>query len=185
MNPVKSPTLAALAATLCAVPALAGETPLAIAARNRALVAKFADSVATVRYYTKRDGDGQEPAFLIPYKCPNCGETHFNRREVSADKGIPAEFAGFLIGRDRVLMQDVALPPEFIDRIEILCGGETVGAEELEWSPAHDAIVLKAAAPLAKAKPLSFVAGGSTPGGETSEKESAGPRYFFIVRENG
>ena len=186
MNPVKSLTLATLAAALCAASVNAGETPAAVAARNRALVAKFADSVATVRYYTKRDADGKEPKIQIPYKCPNCGRTHFREGGVSAEKRIPAEFAGFVIAQDRVLMQDVALSPEYVERIEILCGGETVGAEEFEWSPAHDAIVLKTAAPLAKAKPLSFVAGGKMPqDGEAAEKESAGPRYFFIVRENG
>jgi hypothetical protein len=185
MNKVNAMTIAALAAALCAAPSLAGESPAAIVAKNRALVAKFADSVATVRYYTKRDADGKEPEIKIPYKCPNCGGTHFERGNVSAEKGIPAEFAGFVIGQDRILMQDVMLPPEYIERIEVVCGGEAVGAEEFEWSPAHDAIVLKTATPLAKAKPLAFAAGAAQTGGEGEGMDSAGPRYFFIVREDG
>ena len=185
MNRVNTMALMALAAAICATTAYAGDTPAAIAARNRALVAKFADSVATVRYYTKRDADGKEPELEIPYKCPNCGGTHFRDGGVDSDKAIPAEFAGFLIGQDRVLMQDVALSPEYVERIEVVCGGESVGAEEFEWSPAHDAVVLKTAAPLAKGKPLSFVPGGAAPDGEAAEKEAVGPRYFFIVREDG
>ena len=184
MNKVNAMTIAALAAALCAAPSLAGESPAAVVARNRALVAKFADSVATVRYYTKRDADGKEPEIEIPYKCPNCGGTHFEKGNVSAEKGIPAEFAGFVIGPDRVLMQDVMLPPEYIDRIEVVCGGESVGAKEFEWSPAHDALVLKTASPLAKAKPLAF-AGAALAEGEAAKEGAVGPRYFFLVREDG
>ena len=185
MSQVKSLTLAALAAALCAAPVRAGEAPAAVAARNRALVAKFAESVATVRYYTKRDADGKEPKIQIPYKCPNCGGTHFRDGGVDSDKAIPAEFAGFVIGSDRVLMQDVALPPEYVTRIEVVCAGVAVVAEEFEWSPAHDAVVLKTAAPLTKAKPLAFTGGNMPPDGEVAEKGAVGPRYFFIVREDG
>ena len=185
MGKVNTMALAALAAALCATAAHAGESPATVVAKNKALVDKFADSVATVRYYTRRDADGNEPEIKIPYKCPNCGGTHFERGDVSAEKGVPAEFAGFVVGPDRVLMQDVALPPEYVERVEVACGGETVAAEEFEWSPAHDALVLKTAAPLAKAKPLSFA--GGLPQAEEKEggADSAGPRYFFLVREEG
>ena len=175
MSIAKSLTLAALAAALCALSAHAKEAPAAVAARNRTLVAKFADSVATVRYYTKRDADGEEPDFKVPYKCPHCGEMHFREGAVSAEREIPAEFAGFVVGADRVVMQDVRIPPEYVARIEVACAGETVAAEEFEWSPAHDAIVLKTASPLAKAKLLAFAAGDA----------AVGPRYFFLVREEG
>ncbi len=185
MNPMKSLAPAALAAAIFATSAGAGEAPAAIAARNRALVSKFADSVATVRYYTKRDAEGEEPEFKVPYKCPHCGGTHFREGAVSAERGIPAEFAGFVIGRDRVLMQDVGISPEYVARIEVAGAGETVAAEELEWSPSHDAVVLKTAAPLAKAKPLAFVGAGFAQDGEAAGKKTAGPRYFFIVREDG
>lgn len=153
----------------------AADAPAAVAARNRALVAKFADSLATVRFYTKKNADGDEPSFKIPYKCPNCGETHWRDGAESSERGIPAEFAGFVVGPDRVLMQDIAIPPEFVARIEVVCAGETVGAAEHEWSPTHDALVLKTERPLAKAKPLVFADGGAP----------AGPRYFFLVREEG
>ena len=101
-------------------------TPYEIAAKNRKLVGKYSDSIAVVRYYVKKNDKGVEPSFRIPYKCPNCSSTHYRDGVVSAAKKIPAEFAGFLISSDRVLMMDIMLPPEFIDRIEVECAGEVV-----------------------------------------------------------
>lgn len=150
-------------------------TPKEMAAENRILAAKYAKSVATVRYYVKKNADGVEPKFDIPYLCPNCERTHWKDAGVSVDLGIPAEFAGYVIGPDEVLLQDVMIAPEFVDRIEVTCAGETVGAVEHAACPAENALVLKTTRPLTAAEPLAFTGGG----------EPADPRYFYLVRENG
>lgn len=150
-------------------------TPYEIAAKNRKLVGKYSDSIAVVRYYVKKNDKGVEPSFTIPYKCPNCSSTHYRDGIVSAEKKIPAEFAGFLISSDIVLMSDIMLPPEFIDRIEVECAGEVVAAAEFESSSEYNALYLKLAKPLAKAKPIKFV----------DDKNPENPSYFFIVREEG
>ena len=150
-------------------------TPYEIAAKNRKLVGKYSDSIAVVRYYVKKNDKGVEPSFRIPYICPNCDDTHFRDGLVSAVKKIPAEFAGFLISDDRVLMTDIMLPPEFIDRIEVECAGEVVAAEEYESSRERKALYLKLARPFSRAKPIRFV----------DDKNPENPSYFFMVREEG
>ena len=121
------------------------KTPGELARENRALVEKYGKSVATVRYYVKKNADGIEPKFEIPYQCPNCKNTHWRDEGVSADDGIPAEFAGYVIGRDEVVIQDVMVAPEFVDRIEVTCAGETVAAQEVAACPAENALVLRTA----------------------------------------
>lgn len=164
----------ALAGSAAEAPKTA-KTPHERAAENRALVARYANSVATVRYYTKRNADGEKADFAVPYKCPNCGGTHWRTGGEDAAKGIPAEFAGYVIAPDRVLMKDLRVRGEFVDRIEVECAGEAVRAVEFERCPDQEALVLKTERPLAKAKPLKFTGGG----------EPKDPRYFFLVRENG
>ena len=150
-------------------------TPAEQAAKNRALYARYKDSVATVRYFVKKNAKGDEPDLRIPYKCPNCGGTHYRDGGANSEKGVPAEFTGFLVAGDRVLMKDVMLASEFVDRIEVECAGETVAAEEFESCPGRDALVLKTERPFSAAKPVSFAASGAP----------ADPTYFFIVREEG
>ena len=150
-------------------------TPYEIAAKNRKLVGKYSDSIAVVRYYVKKNDKGVEPSFTIPYKCPNCSSTHYRDSIVSAEKKIPAEFSGFLISSDIVLMSDIMLPPEFIDHIEVECAGEIVAAEEYESSRERKALYLKLARPFSRAKPIRFV----------DDKNTENPSYFFMVREEG
>ena len=150
-------------------------TPYEIAAKNRKLVGKYSDSIAVVRYYVKKNDKGVEPSFRIPYKCPNCSSTHYRDGIVSAEKKIPAEFSGFLISSDIVLMSDIMLPPEFIDRIEVECAGEVVAAAEFETSSEYNALYLKLAKPLSKAKPLKFI----------QDENPENLSHFFMVREEG
>ena len=144
------------------------------AEHNRELVQRYKSSIATVKYWIKHNAEGEEPRFEIPYLCPNCSETHWRDDGSSSEKGIPAEFAGFVIGPDAVLVQDLMIEPEFIDRIEIECAGETLAATEVECCPYNNGVILKTEKPFGKAVPLTF--SGKTP---------ANPRYFYIVRENG
>lgn len=143
------------------------------AARNRRLVAKYGDSCATVRYYTKKDAEGREPSFKVPYQCPNCSDTHWRNSGVSAENGVPGEFAGFLVAPDRVLMQDLYIAPEYVDRIEVECAGETISAAEFLRCPDNGAVVLKTDKPFSKGRPLAFTAKG----------RPADPQYFFVATE--
>lgn len=166
-----------LAALLIAGSACAAEkTPAEMAAENAALADRFGKSIVTVQYFVKKDAEGREPKFEVPYKCPNCNGTHWRSNVVSADLGIPAEFAGFLIAPDRVLMKDVRVDPSFVERIAVICGGETRAAAEFEVAPEREALVLKTDTPFAEAKPLAFAADGTAP---------KDPRYFYLVREDG
>ncbi len=151
-------------------------TPLDEAKLNRELLEEYRNSFAVVRYYLKKNEKGEEPDFRIPYKCPNCHETHYNRGDQSAEKGIPAEFIGFVVAPDRILMKDLLLDPGFVDRIEVECAGEVAKAVEFEASPERKALVLKTDKPLSGARALDFAAGGTVP---------QAPVYFFIARENG
>lgn len=150
-------------------------TPKARAEENRRLVARYAKSIATVRYYFKRNAESEEPDLRIPYLCPNCNSTHYRDSDSSVDEGIPAEFVGYVTGSDEVMIQDVAVPPEFLDRIEIVCGETVVSAEESAYCPDANAIVLKTTAPLVGVEPLVF----------SSEGEPKKPRYFYITRDEG
>lgn len=175
-----------LACLMAAVLAMAGiafaadadEAPhnaKARAARNRGLVARYAKSFATVRYYVKRNDEGREPKFRIPYLCPNCSQTHWRDENVSVEKSIPAEFVGFVLSPTEILMQDVRIESEFIARIEVACAGEVVAAVESAGCPGRKALVLTTEKPLANAVPLAFAGGG----------EPDDPDYFYIVREKG
>ena len=170
-------TAAFLGLALAPVAASGAEAkaPLEMARANAARVAKYGKSIVTVRYFVKNDAEGRAPKFEVPYKCPNCGETHWRSGDVSAEKGIPAEFAGFLIAPDRVLMTDLGLDPAFVDRIEVVCGAETRVAEEFEAARAQQAMFLRTKTPFAAAEPLRFT-GGPAP---------EDPRYFYLVRDEG
>ena len=180
MNFIAVSAAAFLAASLAAGAFAADDAqkasrPFELAARNRKLVSKYSDSMAVVRYYVKKNEKGVEPSFEIPYKCPNCNSTHYRDGVVSSEKKIPAEFAGFVISPDCVLMSDIMLPPEFVERIEVECAGEVVVAEEFEVSCENKALFLKTAKPLSKAKPIKFV----------RDRNPESPSYFFMVREEG
>lgn len=149
--------------------------PFEIAQENAALVEKYGKSIVTVRYFVKKDAEGREPSFEVPYQCPNCHNTHWRESDVSSEKGIPAEFAGFLIAPDRVLMQDLSIDSTFVERIEVVCGDEARTAVEFEAVPARHALILKTETPFSAGKPLVFT-GGPAP---------KDPKYFYIVRENG
>ncbi len=146
------------------------------ALRCRELYERYAGSFATVNYYLKKDLRGVEPNLSVAYRCPNCGGSHNRRGAESAEKGIPAEFIGFVVAPDRILMRNVMIDPAFVDRIEVECAGEKVAASEVEVAPSRHALFLKTERPLASAKPLEFAVAPEPP---------SDPDYFYIARENG
>ena len=148
------------------------------AARCRSLVERHGKSVAVVRYYVKKGAKGEAPDLNVRYSCPACGGSHFSRKLVSAERGIPAEFAGFVVGPDCVLMSDVLIAPEFVDRIEVECAGETIRAVESEASPDRRALFLKTERPFSAAVPLAFAA-------PEEGKPLSGLSRFYMVHEPG
>lgn len=152
-----------------------GATPAEQASRVRSLVSGYSDSIVLVRYYVKKNAKGEMPSFKVPYKCPNCSSTHYRESVVSEENAIPAEFAGFLVAPDLVVMSDVMIAPEFIDRIEIVAAGESLAASEFEATTERQALFLKTEKPFSKARPLNFV----------KDRNPESPSYFFIVREEG
>lgn len=171
-------TAAALAAIVLRADEEAAADPVRdTGAENLAeLAARYADSVAVVRYYVKKGAKGDSPDFDVPYKCPHCDESHFSSSGVSDARGIPAEFEGFVVEPDVVATADVMIPPEYVVRIEVSCAGETVSAAEFEACPERKAVFLKTERPLTAAKPLRFAAGG------VDVSEAAG---LYIVCEDG
>ena len=139
------------------------------------IVDRYCDSIAVARYWIKDDSSGDKPDFRIPYKCPNCGGTHYSRGEVSVDMGIPAEFAAFVIDDDKAIMADLRIEPRFIDRIELECAGETIAAAEFERCPDNGALILKTERPFGRAKKIAFT-------GKGAPDE---PGYFSITSEGG
>ena len=146
----------------------------AVASERHALVEEYLPSVAIVKYYLKEDAKGREPNFKIPYLCPNCSKTHWRDKGTSAHDKIPAVFAGYVTAKDEIMLQDVKIPPEFIERITVTVGKEMVEAVESEACVLANALVLKTAKPLEHAKPLVFT-------GKMPEKL----RYFYILDEDG
>lgn len=155
--------------------AAAIQTPRELAAENEALVAKYSPSVAVVKYYVKKNEKGLEPKFEIPYRCPNCENTHWRDAGVSVEDRIPAVFAGYVIAPDEVMLQDVRIDPAFIDHITVTAAGETRTARESAVCTREGALVLKTTEPFTAAKPLVFTGGG----------EPQAPRYFYLTEEDG
>lgn len=154
----------------------AGKSAFAAARKTRELVRRFGDSFVTVRYWTKRNERGESPRIGSPYRCPNCNNMHWNDAGDKPEKGIPAEFVGFVIAPDRVVIADLAIPAEFVKRIEIVTADATaVEASEFEWCPDDSAVILKSAKPIPGAKPFAFV--------EASAENAS--RHFYVVTENG
>lgn len=152
----------------------AAEAPKEVAERNRGYVQAFSPSVTTVRYYLKRNADGEDPRLQVPYLCPNCNSTHFNPGDYDIEKKLPLQAVGFVVGEDRVIMQDLQLPGEIVERIAIVTPEGEVSAVEHERALEEDAVALKAEKPLKGLRPLEF-----------SGVEPEHPRYFYLVRENG
>lgn len=151
------------------------KSPKALAAENAVLVDRFGKCVVRVSYFFKRNARSEEPDLRLPYHCPNCNSTHYRDSNVSIDDAVPFELVGYVTGPDEVMIQDVSVPPEFLDRIEVMDGEKTVLAVESAYCPDANAIALKTFAPLESVKPLVF----------TGKPEPAKPSYFYIALDDG
>ena len=151
-----------------------GLSPRALAERNRALIKAFAPSVVTVRYYFQKTPEGEQPKLQVPYLCPNCNSTHYRDMNAKVEKHVPMEIAGFVVGADRVLIQDLMLPTNIIGRIAIVTPSGEVAAKEYERAANENALALKTENPLEGLKELVFTGA-----------EPKNPKYFYLTREEG
>ncbi len=148
-----------LALVLVALTADAGEPSVSIAARrerNEALSAAFSASCAEVRIWFRMNEDGEPPEFEVRYLCPNCNSYHGRSAESYLKEERPYEGAAFAIAADRFLVQDQRLLVKWIDRLEIVFGGETYPAKAVLRYPDAEALELRTERPVAGVKPLVF-----------------------------
>lgn len=145
-----------------------------LAERNRALVERYGKSVVTVRYWLKKNEKGEEPKLRVPYLCPNCRSTHWREGNEDVAKRIPLEISGFVTAPDRVIVQDLRIPAEFVASIAVVTPSGEVKASEFERSLRQEALQLKAEKPLDGLKPLVFTG-----------VEPKVPAYFFVASEAG
>ena len=150
----------ALLILAAAAAAVAGDvTPNAIAAkreRNKVLVERFAPSCAQMRVFFKLDADGEPPACMVKYYCPNCKDYHERNASGFLRDERPMEGSAFALAADRFLVQDLHLLADWVDRIEIVFGGKTYVAHEAVRYPQDNAVELKTEQPVEGVKPLVF-----------------------------
>ena len=125
------------------------------AARVHAMADAFRPSVVTVRFRLKTQPDGSRPNADTSYRCPACknGKHHVSD---SAERDVPCLVTGFVLGVNHVLVQDLSLRADWIDRLEVVCGTNTVAARPTLSYPDENAVLLETEHPLGDAHPLTF-----------------------------
>ena len=124
-------------------------------ARVQAMADAFRPSVVNVRFRLKRLPDGSRPNASMPYRCPACNNSRCHISD-SDEKDIPNLVAGFVLDKNRVLVQDLYLRRDWIDRLEVVCGTNAVPARPTLCYPNENAVLLETERPIPDARPLSF-----------------------------
>ena len=171
-KPVKTVliSLVAAAAITCAA-----DSPRDIAA-TRALVKEHARSAVAVEVRFKAPEGDESTGFNIPYLCPNCNRTHYNDLSDYVGNDKPLVMAGYVVGPDRVMVQDLAVRSNFVDSVMIEFDGHRYKAAPVRRYPEEAAVELKAERPIEGVKPLVFT------GGNVSAEEA---KFFFHAKEDG
>ena len=171
-KPVKTVliSLVAAAAITCAA-----DSPRDIAA-TRALVKEHARSAVAVEVRFKAPEGDESTGFNIPYMCPNCNRTHYNSLSDYVGDDKPLVMAGYVVGPDRVMVQDLTVRSNFVDSVVIEFDGRRYKAAPVRRYPEQAAVELKAERPIEGAKPLAFT------GGNVSAEEA---KFFFHAKEDG
>ena len=182
MNRISIAVLAAVAALAVRADGQSAEqedrssdSPAARLERCRRLVERYQPSTARVLYTLKLDEDGEPPQMAIYYMCPNCSSRHRRDVDYYFERNIPFEALGYVVGPDKVLMQDVRVLPKWTKSIEVEFNGVKYSAKETLRYPLEGGVLIETDKPIEGAKPLEFKGGG------IPEK----PEYFYVVRENG
>ena len=162
--------LVAAAAITCVA-----DRPRDIAA-TRALVKEHARSAVAVEVRFKAPEGDESTGFNIPYLCPNCNRTHYNSLSDYVGSDKPLVMAGYVVGPDRVMVQDLTVRSNFVDSVMIEFDGRRYKAAPARRYPEQAAVELKTERPIDGAKPLAFT------GGNVSVEEA---KFFFHAKENG
>jgi len=141
------------------------------AARVRAMADSFRSSVVNVRFRLKTLADGSRPNAKMPYRCPACGNSSRHISD-SDDKDIPNLVAGFVLDKNRVLVQDLYLRPDWIDRLDVLCGTNAIPARPSLCYPDENAVLLETERPIPGARPLAFTGNATN-----------APSFFHVVED--
>lgn len=124
-------------------------------ARIEEMVKLYRPSVVSVRFRLKALPDGTAPSVSFDYSCPACGSA-FRHVDDSIDRDMPCVVAGFVLAPNRVLVQDLALRPHWLERLEVVCGDTAIPAKPVLRYPAENALLLETERPLPGAVPLVF-----------------------------
>ena len=116
-------------------------------ARVQAMADAFRPSVVNIRFRLKRLPDGSRPNASMPYRCPACNNSRCHISD-SDEKDIPNLVAGFVLDKNRVLVQDLYLRRDWIDRLEVVCGTNAVPARPTLCYPNENAVLLETERPI-------------------------------------
>ena len=143
-------------------------------ARVQAMADAFRPSVVNVRFRLKRLPDGSRPNASMPYRCPACNNQGRHISD-SDEKEVPNLVAGFVLDKNRVLVQDLYLRRDWIDRLEVVCGTNAVPARPTLCYPNENAVLLETERPIPDARPLSF----------TGDATNAPPLFHVVEDSDG
>ncbi|MCK4299808.1 MAG: hypothetical protein KAX80_09755, partial [Planctomycetes bacterium] len=85
----------------------------------------------------------------------------------------PLEVPGFLVSSDRVVVQDFAVHPRFIKRVEVEVAGRRYQAHTDAWSPRGQGRILRLERPVEGVTPLEF------------DAQAPGPYYHVVLAREG
>jgi len=139
------------------------EGAVATSADPAAIAEKAQPSLVRVQY-TLRYDRGEEPSGGgWHYRCPNCGQYHYQDGAGSIAEERPAEVAGLVLSPTTVITGDPMMHPRFIDKIEVAFNGQTISAQPISYGLDQPAVILELERPLQGAMPLAFNADAKGP----------------------
>ena len=145
-------------------------------AATRALVKEHAQSAVAVEVRFKTPDGEESVGFNIPYLCPNCSRTHYNSLSDYVKEDKPLVMAGYVVGPDRVMVQDISVRSNFVDSVEVDFEGRRYKTVPVRRYPEQRALELKTERPIEGARPIAFT------GGNVSAEKA---RFFFHAKEDG
>ena len=153
------------------------ESPADRFARVRELVARHTASTALVLVHFNAPEDDDEEGFSMPYMCPNCNSIHRRSMSSYVQEDRPMDIAGYVVGPDRVMVQDFSFRSNIVASVEVEFAGRRYAARPVLRYPGKGAMELKTEKPIEGAKPIEFRAKGPVPIAEA--------KFFFLVKEKG
>lgn len=141
---------------------------------NLKLLNRLSASLVDVDSFFKEDDRGEPPDFRYSYRCPHCNEMHEGSAGDFIEKQRPFRTPGYALAADEFIASDLAVPAEYLDKIEVVFQGKRYPAKIVAYYPEHNCVRVRTATPVDGIAPLVF------------DPAAAGPRYaFFRVEESG